>query len=235
MMPILPEDIATATFNRVNRHGYSPDEVEGFLRKVAVDYGAALEKMFTKPDDADEMNVGDEVNMILRTTRDSATALVRRAREQAEALHNAAVEQARDLDGEAATARLRAFEKSTNDSKYVKEEADKYAFELRSRTERESRQMVGRAEERMQQLHAYQQQLGNHLGEIERLVDGLRSEIDVAGKGLPVSEEPIAGFAAPTTIAEPADATAPTTRSRATQGPPLIAAHSSSNGASSTS
>jgi DivIVA domain-containing protein len=231
-MPILPEDIAATTFKRVSRHGYSPEEVEDFMRKVAIDYGAVMEKMFLKPDDADEMNVGDEVNMILRTTRESANALVRRAREQAEALHNAAVEQAQDLDSEAATARSRAFEKSTNDAKYLKEEADKYAFELRSRTERESRQMAGRAEERMQQLHAYQQQLGQHLGEIERLVDALRSEIDVSGKGLPATEEPLLEFAGPKATAEPTDAQPPTPTSNATHGPQLIGANSSSNGAS---
>lgn len=230
-MPILPEDIATTTFKRVSRHGYSPDEVEAFMRKIAIDYAAVMEKMFLKPDDADEMDVGDEVNMILRTTRESANTLVRRAREQAEALHTAAVEQAQDLDSEAATARSRAFDKSVNDAKYVKEEADKYAFELRSRTERESRQMAGRAEERTQQLHAYQHQLGQHLGEIERLVDALRSEIDVSGKGLPVSEEPVAEYVAPRATAQPVDATPPTQASTATQGPQLIGAHSGSNGA----
>jgi DivIVA domain-containing protein len=228
-MPILPGDIATATFNRVNRHGYSPDEVETFLRKISIDYGAVLEKMFQQPD---EVDVGDEVNMILRITRESANALVKRAREQAEALHSTAVEQARDLDNEAAAARLRAADKAADDAKHVKEETDKYAFELRSRTERESRQMVGRAEERTQQLQAYQQQLAQHLGEIERLVDALRSEIDVSGKGLPLPEEPITEYDAPNSSAEPAETTRPRTATRAAQGAALVGAHSGANGAS---
>jgi DivIVA domain-containing protein len=208
-MPILPEDIATVTFSRVNRHGYNPNEVEAFLRKVSIDYGAALEKMFLKSDTNDDLDVGDEVNTILRTTRESANALLRRTQDQAQTIHTAAVEQAQDLDNKAAAGRLRAFEKSTNEANQVKEDSDKYAFELRSRTERESRQMVSKAEERTQHLQAYQQQLGQHLGEIERIVDTLRSEIDISGQGMTVPEQPEMEFVAPRATPEPAAATTP--------------------------
>ncbi len=242
-MPILPEDIATATFSRVNRHGYSPDEVEAFLRKLAIDYGAAMEKMLLKSDNLDEVDVGDEVNTILRTTRESANALLRRTQEQAHTIHNAAVEQAQDLDNKAAKARLRVSEKSTDEANRVKEETDKYSFELRSRTERETRQMVSKAEERTQHLQAYQQQLGQHLGEIERIVDTLRSEIDISGQGMSVHEQseteyaaakPIHEPAAVTPTAEvtpPAEATLPVTPSRVTQDPFFVGANSGSNGA----
>ncbi|MDP9235159.1 MAG: hypothetical protein M3P01_11520 [Actinomycetota bacterium] len=141
------------------------------------------------------LDVGDEVNKILRTTRESANSLLRRARQEAETLHNAAVEEAEDLNNKAAGDRLRAFEKSVDDAKSVKEEADTYAFELRSRTDRDTRQIMDKAEERTQQLHAYQQQLAQHLGEIERLVGALRSDIDHPEQEVRGLEEPAMEFA----------------------------------------
>jgi hypothetical protein len=141
------------------------------------------------------LEVGDEVNMILRTTRESANSLLRRARQEAETLHDAAVEEAEDLNNKAAGDRLRAAEKSVDDARCVKEEADRYAFELRSRTDRDTRQMMDRAEERTQQLHAYQQQLAQHLREIERLLAALRNDIGDPGQEVPWSEEPAMEFA----------------------------------------
>jgi hypothetical protein len=141
------------------------------------------------------LEVGDEVNTILRTTRESANSLLRRARQEAETLHDAAVEEAQDLNNKAAGDRLRALEKSVDDARSVKEEADKYAFELRSRTDRDTQQLMDRAEERTQQLHAYQQQLAQHLGEIERLLVALRSDIDDPGQEVPGLEEPAMEFA----------------------------------------
>jgi hypothetical protein len=141
------------------------------------------------------LDVGTEVNTILRTTRESANSLLRRARQEAETLHDAAVEEVQELNSQAAGDRLRADEKSADDAKCVKEEADRYAFELLSRTDRDSRQIMDRAEERTQQLHAYQQQLAQHLGEIERLVAALRSDMDDPGQEVPGSEEPAMEFA----------------------------------------
>jgi hypothetical protein len=141
------------------------------------------------------LDVGNEVNTILRTTRESANSLLRRARKEAETLHNAAVEEAQDLNDTAAGDRSRALEKSVSDAKGVKDEADRYAFELRSRTDRDSQQIMDRAEQRTEQLRAYQQQLAQHLGEIERLVAALRSDMDDPGQEVPRSEELAMEFA----------------------------------------
>jgi hypothetical protein len=150
----------------------------------------------TEPDPLSEvLDVGTEVNTILRTTRESANSLLRRARQEAETLHDAAVEEVQELNSKAAGDRLRADEKSVDDAKCVKEEADRYAFELLSRTDRDSRQIMDRAEERTQQLHAYQQQLTHHLGEIERLVAALRSDMDHPGQEADGSEEPAMEYA----------------------------------------
>ncbi|HEX3327471.1 MAG TPA: hypothetical protein VHV50_10780 [Actinomycetota bacterium] len=141
------------------------------------------------------LDVGNEVNTILRTTRESANSLLRRARQEAETLHDAAVEEVQDLNEKAAEDRSRALEKSVDDATSVKEDADRYAFELRSRTDRDSRQIMEKAEERTQQLHAYQQQLAQHLGEIERLVGALRSDIDHPEQEVPELEESAMEFA----------------------------------------
>jgi DivIVA domain-containing protein len=191
-MPILPEEIATATFNR-GRQGFQPEEVEAFLREVAADYGAVLEKLYLAPDEPEVLDVGQEVNAILNTARDAANALMQRAREEARAVETATTEKAERINTEAAEARARAFERSSQDAEKVKAKADEYAFELRNRTETETRQMVERAETRGRQLFAYNQQLSEHLEEIESLVRALRVEIDGPKEAWPdgsASEQP---------------------------------------------
>ncbi|MDP9233712.1 MAG: DivIVA domain-containing protein [Actinomycetota bacterium] len=185
-MPILPEEIATATFTRVHRQGYHAGEVDAFLRSVATDYGAALEKMLLTPSEPSaELDVGEEVNAILKAARSSAGALVQRAHEEAEAIQKAATEKAQGMETQASEARVRAFEQAAQEARDVKAEADRYAFELRHRTETHTKQMVETAEARARQLYAYNQQLSQHLEEIERLVGALRTELDAPADAWP--------------------------------------------------
>jgi DivIVA domain-containing protein len=197
-MPILPEEIATATFTRVHRQGYHTGEVEAFLHTVAADYSAALEKLLlTRNEAPPEVDVGEEVNTILRAARTSANTLVQRAQEEADALLKAATEKAQALETEASEARARAFEQATNEATGVKEQADRYAYELRGRTETETRQMIETAEERARQLYAYNQQLSQHLEEIERLVAALRHELDSPAEVWPDGQPADAPVATP--------------------------------------
>jgi DivIVA domain-containing protein len=197
-MPILPEEIATATFTRVHRQGYHAGEVEAFLQTVAADYSAALEKLLlTRSEAPPEVDVGEEVNAILRAARGSANTLVQRAQEEAEALLRAATEKAQGLETQASEARAHAFEEAANEARGVKEQADRYAFELRSRTEAETRQLTEAAEGRARQLYAYNQQLSQHLEEIERLVAALRHELDSPAEVWPDGQPGDAPVAAP--------------------------------------
>jgi DivIVA domain-containing protein len=190
-MPILPEEIATATFTRVHRQGYHVGEVDAFLRSVAADYGAALEKMLLTPGAPTELDIGDEVNAILKAARSSASALLQRAQEEAESIQKAATEKAQGLETQASEARVRAFEQAAQEAKHVKSEADRYAFELRHRTETHTKQLVETAEARARQLYAYNQALSQHLEEIERLVGALRTELDTPANAWPdESSEP---------------------------------------------
>jgi DivIVA domain-containing protein len=184
-MPILPEEIATATFTRVHRQGYHVGEVDAFLRSVAADYGAALEKMLLTPGEPTELDIGEEVNAILRAARSSASALLQRAQEEAEGIQKAATENAQGLERQASEARVRAFEQAAQETKQIKSEADRYAFELRHRTETHTKQLVEAAEERSRQLYAYNQALSQHLEEIERLVGALRNELDTPANAWP--------------------------------------------------
>jgi DivIVA domain-containing protein len=196
-MPILPEEIATATFTRVHRQGYHTGEVEAFLQTVAADYSAALEKLLLTRNEAPEVDVGDEVNAILHAARGSANTLVQRAQEEADALLKAATEKAQGLETQASEARARAFEEAAHEARGVKEQADRYAHELRSRTEAETRQLTEAAEERARQLYAYNQQLSQHLEEIERLVAALRHELDSPAEVWPDGQPADAPVAAP--------------------------------------
>jgi DivIVA domain-containing protein len=190
-MPILPEEIATATFTRVHRQGYHTGEVEAFLRDVAADYGAALEKMYLGgSEQTSELDIGQEVNSILRAARDSASALLTRAQEEAAALQLAAVENAQGIESQASEARVRAFEQASAEVAKVKAEADQYAEELRTRTENEARELVERAEERARHLFAYNQQLSQRIDEIERLVVALRNELDAPQRAWPQDPPP---------------------------------------------
>ncbi|MEA2507131.1 MAG: DivIVA protein [Actinomycetota bacterium] len=192
-MPIIPEEIATATFSRT-RQGYHPGEVQAFLSEVAADYSAALEKMFLASSEPAELDVGREVNAILQTARESASALMQRSQEDSEAILKAATEKAQGIETQASEARVRAFEEANKAAQDVKTQADQYAFELRNRTEHEISQMVERAEARARQLYAYNQQLSEHLVEIESLVGVLRTEIDTPRNAWPnetTEEKPV--------------------------------------------
>jgi DivIVA domain-containing protein len=184
-MPILPEEVATATFTRVHRQGYHTGEVDAFLRSVAADYGAALEKMLLTPAETTDLDVGEEVNAILRAARESASTLLQRARDEADALQRAATEKAQEIETQASQARVAAFEQSVREAQEVKSQAEWYAQDLRSRVEAETRQMVETAEARAQELHAYNEKLSEHLGLIERLVNQLRGEIDAPAQAWP--------------------------------------------------
>jgi DivIVA domain-containing protein len=184
-MPILPEEIATATFTKVHRQGYHPGEVEAFLQSVAADYGAAIEKLLLRPSEPVEIDVGEEVNSILRTAQSSAKALVERAQEEADAIQKAAAQTAQGIESQASEARVRAFEEASNEVRSVKEEAERYAEELRSRTQIDARQMVEAAEQRARELYAYNQALSQHLEEIERLVAALRKELNSPAESWP--------------------------------------------------
>lgn len=195
-MPILPEEIATATFTRVHRQGYHTGEVDAFLRTVAADYAAALEKMLLSPSEPVELDIGEEVNSILRSARASASALLQRAQEEADALQKAATEKAQEIETQASQARVLAFEQSAREAQQVKAEADRYSQELRHRAETESREMVETAEARARELFNYNEQLNQHLHEIERLVGALRSELDGPARAWPgetALEEPAPG------------------------------------------
>jgi DivIVA domain-containing protein len=197
-MPILPEEIATARFTKVHRQGYHIGEVESFLQTVAADYSAALEKLLlTRNEAPPEVDVGEEVNSILRAARGSANTLVKRAQEEAGALLKAATEKAQGLETQASEARARAFQEAANEARGLKEQADRYVFELRSRTEAETRQLTEAAEERARQLYAYNQQLSQHLEEIERLVAALRHELDSPAEVWPDGQPADAPVASP--------------------------------------
>jgi DivIVA domain-containing protein len=191
-MPILPEEIATATFSRA-RQGYNQAEVETFLQEIAADYAAALEKMVLGQEETPELDVGQEVNSILRTARESASGLLQRAQEDAEAIQKAATEKAQGIETQASEARVRAFEQASQEANRIKAQADEYSFELRNRSEAQTRETVERAEQRARQLYAYNQELSQHLEEIERLVGALRGEIDSPRKAWPEqpADEPI--------------------------------------------
>jgi DivIVA domain-containing protein len=176
-MPILPEEIAGATFERV-RQGYQPDEVHAFLRGVAADYAATLEKISLDQNQPAEFDVGKEVNRILLTARDSASRLTKRAHNEAQALQKAAIDKAKQIETETSAASTQMIEQSSRDAKQTKLRADESAFELRSRIENETRQRVANAESRSGPLFAYNQQLLEQLDEIGRVVIDLRTEID---------------------------------------------------------
>jgi DivIVA domain-containing protein len=184
-MPILPEEIATATFTRVHRQGYHTGEVEAFLQTVAADYSAALEKLLLTRNESPEIDVGEEVNNILSTARASANSLVQKAQEEAAAIEKAITERAQALETQTSEARAIAFQEAAKEAKAVRDEADRYANELRNRTEAETRHLMATAEIRARQLHAYNHQLSDHLEEIERLVIALRKELDSSAEVWP--------------------------------------------------
>ena len=175
-MPILPEEVTRKKFARVYGQGYDRAEVDGFLAEVAADYKAAIDKMVRLSQGPTD--VGEEVNAIIRTTKESMDALMQKAEQEAEAIQRVAAEKAATIDFEAHETQARAREQAYREAKQMTAEAEEYARALRDQTQRDCQLLIQEAEARRQQLVTYNQQLHQHLEAIERLVGALRGEVE---------------------------------------------------------
>jgi DivIVA domain-containing protein len=77
-MPILPQEIATASFSRIPAEGYDPSEVQAFLREIAADYAGVMEKLVRVSEGVPKLDVGQEVNAVLQAAEQSANAVRQR-------------------------------------------------------------------------------------------------------------------------------------------------------------
>ena len=170
-MPVAPGEIADREFF-TSTDGYDKEEVKAFLRMIAREHDALIEKLRTV-DQSDVSGVGETVRDVL----ESASATAKRLRTEAEAsareVRSRAEEEAkllRDATGEA-TAKLRR-------------EAEEYAFEIRAAAERAVREQQSLAADRVGRVLTGESKIREKLYALELSLQGMRANLHQTAEGL---------------------------------------------------
>ena len=144
-MPLTPEEIKGRSF-ALGRRGYEKAEVDGFLRKVAADYEAAIEAIASASDPFGSL--GREVSNVLRTAKESAEKLRRESEAEVKDLRSRAVEEAADMRRRAAEEAAGTLEQARERAVSLATEAERHAREVRE----ESDSLARRASEEAEQV-----------------------------------------------------------------------------------
>ena len=137
-MPLAPEEIEARRFPIALR-GYEKDDVEGFLRRVAADYRAALSAISSAGDPY--ASLGHEVGNVLRSAKESAEALRLDAEEEAKLVRQKAADDAMEMRREAAEEAATTLESAREKAVKLSHEAERHR---RSATE-EAREALRQA------------------------------------------------------------------------------------------
>ena len=170
-MPLAPEDIAHKEFFS-STDGYDRDEVRAYLEVVAADQRALLDRIEALSARADDIGeVGSEVASVLRQAQDLADSMTRDAHYKAIEVREKAEEESRLLR----TATAEATEK-------LRQEAEDYAYEVRTAAERVAREQQLNAADRGGRLLAGESSVRERLYSLEVTLQGMRGELKEAAE-----------------------------------------------------
>lgn len=171
-MPLTPEDFEGREF-LVTLRGYDRDEVQAFLEEAARDYRAALKAASNAREDPFE-NLGREVGSVLQAAQESAAKIRAEAEAEAQAMRDQAQREIAVITENTASA-----------AKQLREEAERYAAEIRSKADAELLDIEKGSGERLQRVKMIQSELRDHLAELEKMVAGVRGDIEAAIEAMP--------------------------------------------------
>jgi DivIVA domain-containing protein len=172
-MAIFPEEISNKTFSVTYGRGYDKREVDEFLREVAADYSAAIEKIALAADESmvSIEGVGEQVKSVLRTAKSSAENVLQSARKDADAMVAESKRKAADMRRASATHLEKEHEEASKRAKKIIEMAEKSAAELKHETERQSKAILDEAERRHEDLVRHENELVRRLSAARTLAD----------------------------------------------------------------
>ena len=170
-MPISPEEITGKEFLRA-RDGYDRDEVRAYLSVVAADQRALIERieaLETRPDGLSE--VGAEVAAVIQRAHEVADQVTHEARVIAVQTREGAEDDSRLLRDETAAA-----------SEKLRQEAEDYAYEVRTAAERAARELHTQVAERVGRLLAGESTVRERLYALELTLQAMRGELSDAAE-----------------------------------------------------
>jgi DivIVA domain-containing protein len=178
-MPMSPEEIQSKSFSVVYGRGYDRSEVTQFLEEAALDYGAAL-KGARSTDGASptEENIGEEIQEVLRSARESAARIREKAQQEAEQAIAEAAQKAKALREKAERAEAQMRERTKKETQATMADAKQRARETKEKAEKEARDLLADAHKRFHTMAAHEQLLRERIDLIEDLVQKLKEEIE---------------------------------------------------------
>jgi DivIVA domain-containing protein len=195
-MSVAPEEVAGKTFPVVRR-GYDQTEVDEFLREVAADYAATVDRLQRAIEGAlDPERVGQEIKDILLAADNTAEKIKTKARAEAESLvHTAAANKRRTdeeiekinraADEKIAAAKIEAErieseakQKVVHETRKEIEQAKQYASELRKSAERRANDLIAETKRRNEEQQRLEQEMLTRLGKINGLVQKLKAHLE---------------------------------------------------------
>lgn len=183
-MPLLPDEVAVRTFRRRWGRGYDRHQVETFLRDVACDYGAAINRVAALAEErtralSDNGNLRNEIGALAPSVRNATDSGRTEAQRDAEAIRRRAEQAAAAITRQAeqiATALTRHAES-------LRSAAQSDADAARSRVEeaeRRAQQTEDAARQRWDALRVETEQRWDQLRAAERRMDRCIQQVDRA-------------------------------------------------------
>ena len=172
-MPLSPQEIAEREFFP-SKDGYDKEEVRAFLNVMARDQSELLDRiqsLTAGPEDLAE--IGTQVSDVLGNAGSMAERLVRAAEAKASEIRSQAEEEA-DM--------LRTATADSTDR--LKEEAEQYAYDVRTSAERASREQQVQAVDRVGRLLAGESTVRERLYNLELTLQSIRGELKGAAEGV---------------------------------------------------
>lgn len=163
-MPITPEEIAGKEFLELGG-GYDQGEVRAFLKGLANEHGALLERL-ADSDSHDDGRPGDEVTRILDAAREGAEQLLAKA-------ERVAADRVEAADKEVTLLR----DSVSAETERLRREADEYAERVRSSADRDAQERLGDTTRRLEALLAGEARIRELLYSLEVILPEMREDL----------------------------------------------------------
>lgn len=199
-MPVLPEEITTASMRRRWR-GYDPAQVEALLSRIGTDYTGALDRIATLADEraryrADHQQLQQRLDEIRacapaaaeQTRRDAATdaEAIRTRAERAAALIISQAEEAAAACARQAHSLRSDAEQEVGAAQRRLAEADRRAQQLEDAARDRWDAMRAETEKRFEHLQIAERRFAERVRHIEEILAAVRTEVQL---GLPLAED----------------------------------------------
>lgn len=194
-MPLLPEEITSQSFRRQRWGGYDRGQVDAFLRRVQLDYAAAIHRIGAVAEDRsrsaaswDELArelaaIASDGHDAVRKARDDAeaeaTAIRQRAEHAAAAMLEHAEQAAAATTHQAEQLRSAAQQYADNASKRL-DDARQHAQQIEDHARHRADTLRRDADDRRARLEAAERNLLDRLRETNGAINTLRSQTELA-------------------------------------------------------